>query len=141
MKLNRTALIAAVVTVAASLAVGAVAASQTQTAPKAKGGHGGCMHMRKMFAEKLNLTDGQKEKLKAIRTDMKAKAKAIKQNDSLDRDAKRSQFKALKEAAKLQIDQVLTPDQKDQIKSMKEEAKQRRAERRAKKPQNKLTTA
>lgn len=133
MKLNRTTLIAAAVTAIASLAVGAVAA--TQTKPGGKGDHhrGGCHRgmMGKAIGAKLNLTDAQKEKLKAIRSDARAKAKAIFGNESLEKEAKRTQLKAVREAAKLQVEQVLTQDQKNQISKMREEAKARRAARQA----------
>jgi Spy/CpxP family protein refolding chaperone len=133
MKLNRTALIAAAVAITAALAVGAIA----QTRPGTKEGgqrHHARMQFRQKMAEKLNLTETQKEKLKAIRTDLRSKAQAIKGNESVDRAAKREQFKALRDAARLQIGQVLTPDQQNQIKAMREQAKARREERRAKRP-------
>lgn len=73
--------------------------------------------------EKLSLTDDQAAKLKAQRQAMKAQKDAIKNDQSLSKEAKKEKMMALKTDAKQQRNSILTAEQ---IKKMEEFKKDRK---------------
>ena len=64
---------------------------------------------------KLNLTADQQEKMKAMRTEFKTQAKAIKDNSALNEDQKKEQLKALHVKNRQQMKDILTPDQQQKV--------------------------
>ncbi len=128
----------------AALAVGAIAQAPSQAGPqsnppakvergeKAKFGHR--FHRRhrvRHFAmSQLNLTDAQKEQIKAIRQDAMKNVRAIMQDEGAAKEAKREQIKQIFSHSKDQVANVLTPQQRAQLEQMKENAKKRFKNRR-----------
>ena len=68
---------------------------------------------------KLSLTDEQVNKLNQQREVMKEKIKAVKENDQLDRTAKKEKMMALKTEMKDSRDKLFTPAQIKKIEEMK----------------------
>ena len=137
------------------VAVVALSATMAVAAPEGKrGGHhgrhrGGAMSER--LAARLNLSDAQKDQIKAInrqfrednkaffesfRADMKAFRDAKQSGDTATADslkakldAQRGQFKQLHEAQTQRVLSVLTPDQRNQYEQLRAERAQRREQR------------
>jgi protein CpxP len=110
---------------AAALAVpGALAKPQTtpapQTAGKEMGMHGGGLQAA---VESLNLTDDQKAKVKDIFADTKTKKQALSSDTSLSEEQKKAKMKELHSATMARLNEVLTPDQQNELKSKLEAAK------------------
>jgi protein CpxP len=82
----------------------------------------GGQHMA-MLAEKVHLTDAQKEQFQQISKDMRHQGMAIRQDSSLTPDQKKEKMLALRKQAHQQMFAVLTPEQKDQLKQMREQHK------------------
>lgn len=148
MKNSKWMTMAAVVTLTATMAV---------AAPHEGGRHGkfagkrGRAAFGARFAEKLNLSDAQKEQIRTIRKDFREQNKAFfessrdtfrdfrnarkaKDTARIDAlkpqlDANRERFRTLHEQLEQQIVSVLTPEQRSQYDAMKAERKARRAER------------
>jgi Spy/CpxP family protein refolding chaperone len=76
-----------------------------------------------MLAEKLNLTDAQKQQFQQIGKDMRKQGMAIRQDSSLNADQKREKMLTLRKQAHQQMFGVLTPEQKDKLKEMREQHK------------------
>jgi Spy/CpxP family protein refolding chaperone len=76
-----------------------------------------------MLAQKLNLTDAQKEQFQQIGKDMRKQGMAIRQDSSLTADQKKEKMLALRKTAHQQMFAVLTPEQKEQLKQMREQHK------------------
>jgi len=64
----------------------------------------------------LNLSDEQKAKLKDIFSDAKAKRESIWKDTSLSDDQKKEKMQALHADTKAKVNEVLTPDQRAQLK-------------------------
>lgn len=112
--------------------------------------HHRSMHAQK-FAEKLNLTEAQKEQIKQIRQNNREQNKAFfeqarqtrqelraarQANDTARAEslkatlkAQREQFKLIRDAERAQILTVLTPEQKAQLEAMKAERGERHGKR------------
>jgi protein CpxP len=135
-----------IMTAVAVLAVGATmafAAGQNQT----EGDHGWGGHHRgghefgEKFAEKLNLSDAQKQQIKDIKAASKQQNEAFFKSfhqtmqdfrdaqkagdtakaDSLKAtfDSQRAQMKAIKDAERVKVMNILTPDQRAKFEAMK----------------------
>ena len=87
-----------------------------------RGRMAGGQHMG-MIAQKLNLTDAQKQQFQQINRDMRKQGMAIRQDSSLTEDQKKEKFLALRKQAHQQMFGVLTPEQKEQLKQMREQHK------------------
>jgi Spy/CpxP family protein refolding chaperone len=87
-----------------------------------RGRMAGGQHMA-MLAEKLHLTDAQKEQFQQIGKDMRHQGMTIRQDSSLTADQKKEKMLALRKQAHQQMFAVLTPEQKDQLKQMREQHK------------------
>ena len=73
---------------------------------------------------KLNLSETQKQQIKSINDEFKAKFQALNQNDNiLVKDAK-AQKQALMEERKTRIAAILTADQKAQLEQLRRDHKQ-----------------
>lgn len=96
--------------------------AELKTKAKAKHEERFAKHLDKM-KEKLSLTDNQVASLKKNHEATANKLKALKDNDKLDRVAKREQLQSMKEDMKNSLDKVLTKEQKEKFESMKGEKK------------------
>jgi periplasmic protein CpxP/Spy len=64
----------------------------------------------------LNLTDDQKGKLKDVFADAKTKHDSIMNDSTLTQDQKKDKMKSLHEDTMSKVNDVLTPDQRTQLK-------------------------
>jgi len=69
--------------------------------------------------KQLNLTDAQKAEVKSIVKDRRNSAKAIRQDTSLAKDAKRAQLKQLRRQTIEKIKALLTPEQLQKFDDLK----------------------
>ncbi|HEY5029089.1 MAG TPA: hypothetical protein VIK39_11815 [Candidatus Angelobacter sp.] len=76
-----------------------------------------------MLAEKLNLTDAQKTQFQQINKDMWKQGMAIRQDSSLTDDQKKEKIQDLRKQSHKQLFGILTPEQKAQLKQMREQHK------------------
>lgn len=74
-----------------------------------------------MLAQKLNLTDAQKTQFQQISRDTRKQAMTIRQDSTLTQDQKREKITALRKQSHQQMFSVLTPEQKEQLKQMREQ--------------------
>ena len=103
---------------------------QTESKPSAQRGQwrgrAGAQRERQhmaMLAQKLNLTDAQKEQFMQIGRDMRKQGMAIRQDSSLTEDQKKQKIQALRKSSHQQMFSVLTPEQKNTLKQMREQHK------------------
>jgi periplasmic protein CpxP/Spy len=96
------------------------AAQGSQRRTRAAGIQRQRQHMA-MLAQKLNLTDAQKEQFQQIGRDMRKQGMAIRQDSSLNDEQKKEKMQALRKQAHQQMFGVLTPEQKEQLKQMREQ--------------------
>ena len=73
------------------------------------------------LAQKLNLTEAQKEQFQQIGRDMRKQGMAIRQDSSLTDDQKKEKMLTLRKQSHQQMFGVLTQEQKDQLKHMREQ--------------------
>lgn len=73
------------------------------------------------LAKKLNLTDDQKKQFQEIRQDSMKQAKAVGADNSLSDEQKREKMKELRKQQHQKMFSVLTPEQKDQLKQLREQ--------------------
>jgi protein CpxP len=76
-----------------------------------------------MLAEKLNLTDAQKAQFQQINKYMRKQGMAIRQDSSLTDGQKKAKMQELRQQSHKQMFSVLTPEQKEKLKQMREEHK------------------
>jgi protein CpxP len=148
MNKNKWMTMAAVLALSTSLAVAAPHGGKGDGKFGGKRGHG---EFGERFAEKLNLTDAQKEQIKTIRQNNREQNKAFfeqsratfeqfreakKANDTarLEQlkpalEQQRAQMKQFRDAERQQILALLTPDQKAKFDTMQAEREAHRGER------------
>jgi Spy/CpxP family protein refolding chaperone len=80
--------------------------------------------LRRMSKE-LNLTEDQKEKLKPILEDEVQQMKTAQADTSLTSQQRRKKMRGIHKTFEPQVQAVLTPEQRDKLKSMKHEARDR----------------
>jgi Spy/CpxP family protein refolding chaperone len=71
--------------------------------------------------EKLDLTADQKTKITAVRDDNEAKMKAIQADASLNQDQKRTKMMDVRKGTMAKIMDILTPEQREQLKKLRAE--------------------
>jgi Spy/CpxP family protein refolding chaperone len=99
--------------------------AQHQRHMKGKMGRmGGKAHMDRM-AKELGLTDAQQTQLKSIHEQQRTKVQELRNNDSLTREQKMEQLKALRESTQSQVNNVLTADQQKKFSEIKAHHKER----------------
>jgi len=74
-----------------------------------------------MIAEKLSLSDAQKEQFEKISQGTRKQAMAIRQDSSLSDDQKKEKIQALRKQQHQQMFGILTDDQKQKLKEMREQ--------------------
>src|SRR5438270_8752015 len=102
-----------------------LSSSQTE-GPQGRGRRGSAQHQRQhmaMLAEKLGLTAEQKTQFQQIGRDMRKQGMAIRQDSSLTDDQKKAKMQELRQQSHKQMFSVLTPEQKEKLKQMREEHK------------------
>jgi Spy/CpxP family protein refolding chaperone len=107
--------------------LGMQAQEQSQTAsPQGQGRRAAAQRQRQhmaMLAEKLGLTDAQKAQFQQITKDMWQQGRAIRQDSSLTDDQKKQKIQELRQQSHKQMFGILTPEQKEKLKQMREEHK------------------
>jgi len=89
-----------------------------------RGGHGrGEDRHMQMLAQKLNLTDAQKQQFRQIGQQMRQQGMAIRKDSSLTDDQKKEKMQGLRKQSHQQMFAILTPEQKDQLKQLREQHK------------------
>ena len=76
--------------------------------------------------KELALTDDQSSKLKTVNENYRTKFDALRNNESLDRTAKKEQFQALKQQHKEELKNVLTQEQLKKLDEIKKDRGVRR---------------
>jgi periplasmic protein CpxP/Spy len=103
--------------VAASLVVPALPAKASPAKALPQTENRGMMRDKLQEAvNELNLTDDQKGKLKDVFADAKTKRDSIMNDSSLTQDQKKDKMKSLHEDIISKVNDVLTPDQRTQLK-------------------------
>ena len=74
-----------------------------------------------MLAQILNLTDQQKQQFRQIARDLRQQATSVRNDSSLSDTDKKAKLQGIRKQAHQQMFAVLTPEQKDQLKQMREE--------------------
>ncbi len=87
-----------------------------------RGGRGQNQHMQ-MLAQKLNLTDEQKQQFQQIGQQMRQQGMAIHKDSALTDDQKKEKMQGVRKQAHQQMFAILTPEQKDQLKQLREQHK------------------
>ena len=86
----------------------------------------------KWLSQQLNLTEDQKKQLKPILAGEFKLMRAVGEDSSLTQDQKREKMKQIHEVSRPQVQAMLTPEQRQKFAQMKEEAKDRRGEKKDK---------
>jgi Spy/CpxP family protein refolding chaperone len=86
-----------------------------------EGHHKGPRDPLKMLTEKLNLTADQQAKLKPIAEEQKKALDAVRDDASLEKDAKKAKAKEIWQAYQPKIRALLTPEQQVKFDEMKED--------------------
>ena len=76
-----------------------------------------------MLAKKLNLTDAQKQQFQQISKDMRKQGMAIRQDSTLTDEQKKEKMQALRKQSHQQMFSILTPEQKEQLRQVREQHK------------------
>jgi protein CpxP len=84
------------------------------------------------LSQHLNLTEYQKKQLKPILAGEFKQMRAVGEDASLTQDQKREKMKQIHEAPRPQVQAILTPGQQQKFAQMKEEAKERRSDKKDK---------
>jgi Spy/CpxP family protein refolding chaperone len=74
----------------------------------------------KQMQERLQLSEAQVAQMQAARQGLKSRLEAIKSNQSLSRQQRKEQLMALKKERKAQFDNMLTPEQKEKMKALRQ---------------------
>jgi protein CpxP len=112
--------------------------SQQKASPDHHTGSAGNMHRDRVgerlewLSQHLNLTEDQKKQLKPILAGEFKQMRAVGEDASLTQNQKREKMKQIHEASRPQVQVILTPEQQQKFAQMKEEAKERRGEKKDK---------
>ncbi|MFY9560925.1 MAG: hypothetical protein WAQ52_11885 [Terriglobales bacterium] len=89
--------------------------AQSATAPAKRNPMDRAEQRLKRLAKRLNLTDDQKEKLKPILQDEERQLQSLQDDGSLTPQQKRTRTRGIRMTSKAQMDDILTPEQKEKI--------------------------
>lgn len=93
------------------------------------GGPGGMHHRHPgMALKQLDLTEAQKEQMKAHRENFRKQFEELKKNDNITVKEWKTRMETLRKEQKAGIHQILTTDQKARLEKMRSEGKARHAE-------------
>ena len=73
------------------------------------------------LAKELNLTQDQQDRVAKIRSDFRSQFAALRNDQSLSDDQRKTKFKELMKAQQAQMKTVLTPEQVEKMKSLRKE--------------------
>lgn len=90
---------------------------------------GGMMRGTERLLEQLELTDAQKEKIKAITEDAAKQFQALREQQDAQQGSLREKFQQIRDATMKKIEAVLTPEQRAKFKKLQEEAAAQMRER------------
>ena len=76
------------------------------------------------LAERLALTDSQKETIRSYRQAEAEQLQALRDNSSLTPEQKREQFQTIRQHTQEQVRSVLTPDQQQKLDDMRQQARE-----------------
>jgi|KBSMisStandDraft_5_1062788.scaffolds.fasta_scaffold953381_1 Spy/CpxP family protein refolding chaperone len=113
-------------------AIPMLAQDPTPAAPQGQmGGRGRGMEGRQleMLTQKLNLTADQQTQVKAIDEDTGKQMMAVRNDTSLDQDAKRTKMMGIRKSSSDKIRAVLTDDQKTKYDALQAEMREKMKER------------
>ena len=99
---------------------------------KGKAGQGMKMGRGEMglgLYSRLNLTDDQKAKITEIMKSRHDQLSALKEDNSLTKEQKREKMKSIMESTQKQMDEVLTPEQNQQLEQLRAQMKEKMKER------------
>lgn len=102
--------------------------------PPSAGGpemHEGHQQHKDEMAKALGLTDAQKDQLKQVHQDQKAKLDALRADTSLTRDQKRAQLRTIRQESHQKMNSILTPEQQEKMKKFHAEHKGKMGGRRS----------
>lgn len=105
---------------ALTLGLAATLAVPTLAKPGAHAAKASGARMQKLAAS-LGLTEAQKAQMKPIVQGSQQQAKAIKADTSLTPQAKQAKMKDLRKSTTKQTMAILTPDQREKLKAMREQ--------------------
>ncbi|MCX7705462.1 MAG: hypothetical protein N2115_04305 [bacterium] len=74
---------------------------------------------------RLNLTEEQKAKIKEIQKSRREQLSALKQDTTLTAEQRREKARAIFESTQKQIDEILTPEQRQQLEQLRAEMKEK----------------
>ena len=95
---------------------------QSQAGQRGAWARGGGQRQRmEMLAKKLNLTDDQRQQFRQIGQGMRQQAMNIRNDSSLTDDQKKEKLQALRKQSHQEMFAILTPEQKEQLKQMREQ--------------------
>lgn len=83
---------------------------------------GGMMRGMERMLEQLNLTDAQKDKIKAIMEEATKQFQALRESQDAQQGSLREKFQQIRDATIKKIETVLTPEQRTKLKKLQEEA-------------------
>jgi Spy/CpxP family protein refolding chaperone len=86
------------------------------------------MHRQQALAKKLNLTDQQKQQFQQINQTFRQQAKAIHNDSSLSDADKKQKLQELRKQSVQQRMAVLTPEQQQKLKEMREERRKEKGQ-------------
>jgi Spy/CpxP family protein refolding chaperone len=109
-------------------AVNAGQLDQAGIAGKKRGGFKGKLF--RYIVQQLELTEAQIAQIKRIKQNARQDARAIIQDENLDKETKKARLAALKETTKAQIANALTDEQKQELQQILEDLRDRFSERR-----------
>jgi Spy/CpxP family protein refolding chaperone len=90
---------------------------------------GGMMRGTQRMLEQLNLTDAQKEKIKAITEEAAKQFQALRESQEAQQGSLREKFQQIREGMMKKIEAVLTAEQRAKLKKLQEEAAAQMRER------------
>ena len=93
------------------------AAQPPQSDPGQQAMHGHRGQGQEGELAKLNLTDDQKAQVQKIHEDMKSQIAVVRNNSSLSPDQQHAKVEEIRKSSHEQVKQVLTPEQRKQMKS------------------------
>jgi len=98
--------------------------------PWNKGKHGGEMKkgsggMGLGLYSQLNLTEEQKAKIQEIQKSRRDQLSALKEDTTLTPEQKREKMRTIMESCQKQMDEILTPEQKQKLDQLREQMRER----------------
>jgi len=94
---------------------------QAQGRARGAGARGGKRQHMEMLARKLNLTDAQRQQFREIGQHTRQQVMSIRNDSSLTDDQKKEKVQALRKQSHQEMFGVLTPEQKGQLKQMRQQ--------------------